>query len=193
MGTLQKRFRWLLVPLLILVVIVAQNKIKGELAWKEGQGLARAGNWEQGIEKYIEAQQYLPYSSELKFYLGAAYAKIGRSELAIDLITSSMEGLSDKNQYIALGKAHIDNNDYKLAESTLTRVLYYYPALLSPHYWLSRAYYEQGNIERAKHELQIIIEAENTLNSAEIEQVKTDARRALQALGEQRSGERQNF
>jgi len=180
----QKWLRLLLIPLLYFLIVFTNGKIKGELLWKQGQRLTGTGKWEQGIEKYKKAREYLPHNSKLKFYLGAAYSKIGQAKSAVQLIKESMQTMSDKNQYIALGKAYIDNGDYELAESTLARVLYYYPALLSPHYWLSRVYFEQGDIERAKRELQIIIEAENTLNSAEIEQVKADASRALRALEE---------
>ncbi len=164
---------------ILFLLTLSWNQIRGELLWKQGQDLAWAGNWEQSIMLYREAVIYLPYNLELDFYLGAAYSKTGQAEKAIKYLTQSQNGFSDKNQYIALGKTYTDNGDYELAEAALSKVLYYYPALLSPYFWLSRVYYEQGDIDRAKQELETILSAENILNSPEIERVKMDARQTL--------------
>ncbi len=180
------RFRgWkplVLFPLLFLLVAVSYRQVKGELLWKQGQNFARSGSWDQSITHYQEAMVYLPFNHELDFYLGAAYSKIGQAEKAINYLKKSQEGFSDKNQNIALGKAYIDNGNYGRAESTLNQVLYYYPALLSPHYWLSRAYFEQEYFERTRQELKIILSAKNILHSSDIERVKDDARSALAAI-----------
>ena len=178
----QKWVRLALAPMVILLIIVSHDKVKGELLWKQGRDQARGGNWNIAIINYTKARQYLPHSAELEFYLGAAYSKIGKAKEAIKHIKSSQIGLSDKNQYIAIGKAYIDNGQYKLAKLALIQVLYYYPELLSPHYWLSRVYFELGDILKATQELHIILSADNILGSPEIEQVKADARRALIAL-----------
>jgi len=118
----------------------------------------------------------------LKFYLGAAYSKISKPDLALKYLQASQIGFIDKNQLIALGKAYIDLGQYDLAIQSLNRVLYFYPKLLSPHFWLSRTYFELGDVEQARNELQIILKAKNTLNSNEIELVKKDAMQALWRL-----------
>lgn len=94
------------------------------------------------LSKYNEAKECLSYSDELDFHLGAACSRTGEAQKAIELIKSSQKGLSDKNQFITLGKAYIDNGDYALAGETLNRVLYFYPNLLYPHFLLSRNYFE---------------------------------------------------
>ncbi|MEA3287514.1 MAG: O-antigen ligase family protein [Candidatus Marinimicrobia bacterium] len=174
--------KWKLVvilPLIILLGIISLRQILGELHWEQGQDSAQLGNWEQSIKHYQEAGSYLPYNLELEFYLGAAYSKTGQAEKAIKHLNRSQKGFSDKNQYIALGKAHIDNRDYNRAEAALHQVLTYYPALLVPHYWLSRIYFEQGDTGRARNELQVIIGSDNIYNSPGIEQIQKDAKRAL--------------
>ncbi len=168
-----------ILPLIIFLLTLSWRQIHGELLWKQGQDLARIGNWEQSIKHYQKAGSYLPYNHELDFYLGAAYSKTGQAEKAIKYLTQSQNGFSDKNQYIALGKAYMDNGQYELAEAVLNKVLYYYPTLLSPHYWLSRVYYEQGDIEGAREELETILSTENILKSTEIEKVKEDAELTL--------------
>ena len=173
----------LIIPLLILAARLGYQEVRGELLWKQGRDLAHGGRWEDGIEKYRQAGEYLPGNYELEFYLGAAYAKIGEAGLGIQHLKNSEAGLKDKNQCIALGKAYLDNGDYYLAEASLREALGYYPMLLNPHYWLSRCYFEQGDVEGARDELLIIIEADNEFNSGEIEIVMADARKALAALG----------
>jgi len=175
-------YRLLFLILAIPLAIYSWHKVEGEILWKEGQDLARTGEWNRGIYKYLEAKKHLPNNYELDFSLGAAYSKIGDAGKAIDLIKKSQLVLSDKNQYIALGKACLDKGEYEQAEESLRQVLRFYPVLLSPHYWLSRCYYEQGDIIRAREELHVILEAENELNSPEIEMVKQDARRSLVAF-----------
>ncbi len=177
-----KRSRLLVLILLIPLSHASSNKITGEILWKEGQEDAISGNWDCAISKYMETMKYLPNNSELDFYLGAAYAKTGNAKKALELIKNSQKGLSDKNQYITLGKAYIDNGQYELAERILRQVLRYYPGLLNPHFWLSRIFYEQGDLERARSELQVILDAENILNSTRVEMVKEDARLALNKL-----------
>jgi len=135
----------------------------------------------------------MPNTPELDFYLGAAYSKIGQADLAIKHLLRSQKGFSDKNQYIVLGKAYIDKGEYDLAEETLNQVLGYYPGLLNPHFWLSRICFERGDLIGARRELEYIIVAKNDLNSAEVEQVKMDARRALEALDNIEVKSRANF
>ena len=144
--------------------------------------LAGQGDWNRGIKKYTAARKHLPHQPELDFYLGAAYSKIGQSDQAIKTLHRSQRGFSDKNQYIVLAKAHIDKGEYALAEASLNQVLGYYPGLLTPHFWLSRICFETGALAGAKRELEIIIASDNHPNSGEIEQVKRDAIRALEAL-----------
>jgi len=174
--------RFSFIFLFITLLAISWYQVKGELLWKQGQNHAGAGKWEQGTQCYREAMVYLPHNNELEFYIGAAYAKTGQAEKAIKFLKKSQEGFSDKNQYIALGKAYIDDKDYDNAESALKQALYYYPVLLYPHYWLSRVYYELGDIKNAKQELEIILSAKNILDSPDIERVKEDARRTLKAL-----------
>jgi len=178
--------KWLSLALLILIIpltLWSWHKFKGETLWKQGHSLALAGNWSACIEKYEEARIHLPHSDRLDFYLGAAYSKTGEAKKAIELLKKSMEGFSDKNQYITLGKAYIDNGGYILAEANLRQVLQYYPGLLYPHYLLSQIHYENGDLIGAMSELQIIIDAEeNPLNSSAIERVKQDAEDAMNIL-----------
>jgi len=184
-GCQPYKFFWmqiLFVPVFVLSIRSGYQEVRGELLWKQGRELAQVGMWEQGIEKYKKASEFLPDNSELEFCLGAAYAKIGQARHAIQHLSASKKGFIDKNQFIALGKAYLDNGDYDHAEKSLRQVLRYYPKLLSPHFWLSRVYFEQGYIERAREELKFIVNADNALNSSKIEMVKNDARRALAAL-----------
>lgn len=174
--------RAILLVALAFSLKTAHHKIQGELLWKEGQAYAQKGHWETGIQKYKDASIYLPDNAELKFYLGAAYSKISKPDLALKYLQASQIGFIDKNQLIALGKAYIDLGQYDLAIQSLNRVLYFYPKLLSPHFWLSRTYFELGDVEQARNELQIILKAKNTLNSNEIELVKKDAMQALWRL-----------
>lgn len=174
--------RALLAPVLVLILIQDVKVFHGELLWKKGQNIARDGDWARAIQYYHQAKSYIPKNHELDFFLGAAYSKTGRSENAIKYLLSSMNGFSDKNQYIALGKAYIDDKQYNEAILSLNRSLYFYPGLLSPHFWLSRVYYEQGDIIGARRELLKILQVENRYRSTEVEQIKADARRALSLL-----------
>ncbi len=182
----QKVFsKWLyvvVIPLLLFASLSTHISIQGELLSKEGRELTGSNKWEAGIAKYVSALEYQPNNHELIFSLGAAYSMIGESTKAIELIEESKEGLLDKNQYIALGKAYLDLKDYEQALYNLNKVLYYYPGLISPHFWISRAYYEMGDLQNARNELQVILDAKIELVSPEIEMVKRDARRVLNQI-----------
>jgi O-antigen polymerase len=175
-------FQMALIPLVLFASLSTFRSIMGELLWKEGRELAGSGRWDAGIDKYVSALDYLPHNHELMFALGAAYSMVGESAKAIELIEKSKEGLFDKNQYIAFSKAYIDLKDYEQALYNLNKVLYYYPALLNPHFWISRVHFERGDIELAKDELELIIYAENPQNSREVEIVKNDARIVLHKI-----------
>jgi O-antigen polymerase len=174
--------RAVLLSILAVNVHGAYNVIRGELVWKKGQEYAKVGKWEQGIKKYIEAAAFLPNNAELKFYIGAAYSRINRPDLALNYLKDSQNGFIDKNQFIALGKSYIDSGQYMLAEQSLKEALYFYPELLSPHFWLSRIYFEKGNLTKAREELYEVLKGENPHNSASIDQVQKDARLALERL-----------
>lgn len=177
--------RGILMILIVPLTVMSRHKIQGEILWKQGLELARIGDVKAGIPKYLKAKEHLPKNHELDFFLGAAYARIGEADKAIELIKSSMVSVSDKNQYTSLGRAYIDKKEYFLAEQTLRKALFFYPGLLFPHYWLSRVHYEQGDLTRAKSELQLILDAKNLKKSSEIKQIQADARAAMIALEKQ--------
>ncbi|MCF7801534.1 MAG: O-antigen ligase family protein [Candidatus Marinimicrobia bacterium] len=182
----RKWLRLFFAPVILLVLLQDAKIYQGEYLWKKGQDYAKGDNWSKAIQYYVQAKSHLPKSSELDFYLGAAYSKTGQPEKAIDCLLSSMNGLIDKNQYLVLGKAYIDDKQYDKAKKALDQVLHFYPGLLSPHFWLSRIYYEQGDTLEAKKELLTILRAGNTYHSEKIERLKADARRTLIMLNSNR-------
>ena len=81
----------------------------GFVYWKNGQFAVLNHKWNEGVIEYEKAIHYLPDNGELQFHLGAAYAYIGQTRLAVTLLEESLTGFNDKNIYIALSKAYQDS------------------------------------------------------------------------------------
>jgi len=167
------------IMLLFINLFILAKIGTGFVHWKKGQNAVYRYEWQSGIREYEKALKILPENDELKFHLGAAYAYIGQTRLAIALLEESLTGFNDKNIYIALSKAYLDSGDYTKSEECLKTVTYMFPQVLSPHLLLAQLYYRAGFISKAVSELQFIIEAEPKIMSEEVITVKQDAQRML--------------
>jgi len=97
------------VVLLFINLFILAKVGTGFVHWKKGQNAVYRYEWESGIREYEKALKILPENDELKFHIGAAYAYIGQTRLAIALLEESLTGFNDKNIYIALSKAYQDS------------------------------------------------------------------------------------
>lgn len=170
------------VLLLILNGYFILNKLNGNILWKKGQDSVHQGKWEQGIDYYQKALDYIPENAELQFHLGAAYSYNGAAEKAIGLLISSLKSFNGKNIYLTLGHAYRISGEYQKAEDNFRTVTRMYPQMLLPHLWLAELYYETGENDRAVQELKLIINANPKIISGDVIAIKGDAERLLRII-----------
>lgn len=170
------------VLLLLMNGYFIYQKGNGYLLWKKGQDAVHHGRWDNGIEDYKRALEYLPNNRELQFHLGAAYSYTGEAEQAIGLLTKSLKSFNDKNIYLTLGHAYRIAGEYQRAEENFRTVTRMYPQMLLPHLWLAELYYETGENERAVQELKLIIDANPKIISNDVIAIKRDAERFLRTI-----------
>ncbi|HDP68641.1 MAG TPA: tetratricopeptide repeat protein, partial [Candidatus Marinimicrobia bacterium] len=177
----------LLLPVAVIALLTLNgyfvvNRLAGYVFWKKGQDSVHQGKWEQGINYYQRALDYIPENAELQFHLGAAYSYTGAAEQAIGLLTSSLKSFNDKNIYLTLGHAYRISGEYQKAEDNFRTVTRMYPQMLLPHLWLAELYYEMGDRDQSIQELRLIINAKPKILSDDVILIKHDAERFLRII-----------
>ncbi len=165
----------LFIPVLLFSVLVLFNQTKGRHFWAQGNYYTKLEAFHIAESYFEQGLTYLPNEGELLFHYGAVLAVNKNPERGIYFLKRASKSFLDKNLFLALSNAYLENNKPEIAISYADSVLYFFPDLLAPSLIKGEAYYRLENYVKSKKELLRCINQETGIKSGDTFQISQEA------------------
>ncbi|HKO82568.1 MAG TPA: hypothetical protein VJU78_19315, partial [Chitinophagaceae bacterium] len=153
--SLQRRRTFFLLILVtgfsFFIFYYAIKRLKAESNWYKASELAKYDDFVKASKLYEEAYPFLKFNGDFLFNYGAESYLAEDYALSIKLLNESQHYNSISNNFLFLGDAYSETNQFVAAEQNYLKALYISPSRVFPKYKLIKLYKKWGKLDQAKY------------------------------------------
>jgi O-antigen polymerase len=142
-------------PLVVAFVLFSfyyvNNQVKAESDWYKASESAKYDDFSKAATFYENAYPFLKFNGDFLFNYGAEACLAGKHFLAIKLLNESQRYNSISNNFLFLGDAYSETNQFAAAEQNYFKAIHIAPSHVFPKYKLVKLYKKWSKPEKARH------------------------------------------
>jgi tetratricopeptide (TPR) repeat protein len=156
--------------------------IKVLIKWNEANILYYREDYRQSATIYSEIFDIMNKDPLFLQYYGKSLQMAGEYQKSIDVLNVSNKKRTDQQAYICLAVDYIEIQMYGKAESNLLYASHLMPNRLYPTYLLAKAFYDAGDMEKAKKYAIIGINFPIKVQSTAIDEMQNEFQNILMEI-----------